>query len=270
MRRLLPLLLLLTLLSACAGVPDQPGGTPQPGATAADGQGDATVDPAATPVAEDGTPSSDGGQIVISHAAWEGERALYEPLAKKFMDENPNIKVVIVSLDDLMNNPNQNEQDNPLSTLRRIVSGADAAPAFFIAPEAYGSGLLLDLKPQMDADATFQREDFYPGALEQYTVKGGTWMLPRFLNVQVLSYSKDLFKSAGLPEPKAGWTRTDLLGAAEQLAKKNGSKVETYGYLDSSGGFMPLIALLHDQGIDLLNTPAQKVKLDSPEVLAAV
>ena len=59
MRRLLPLLLLLTLLSACAGVPDQPGGTPQPGATASVGQGDATVDPAATPAAEDGTPSSD-------------------------------------------------------------------------------------------------------------------------------------------------------------------------------------------------------------------
>src|SRR5262245_2005100 len=130
MRRVLPLLLLLTLLSACAGAPDQPSGTPQP-ATAAAGQGDTTVEPAATPGTDDGS-SPNGGQVVISHAAWEGERTLYEPLAKKFMDENPNIKIVIVPMDDLMNNPDPSGQDSPLGALRRIVSGADAAPAFFI------------------------------------------------------------------------------------------------------------------------------------------
>jgi ABC-type glycerol-3-phosphate transport system substrate-binding protein len=129
---------------------------------------------------------------------------------------------------------------------------------------------MLDLAPLMDADSAFKRDDFLPGALEQYTSKGGSWVLPRYLNVQVLNYNKDLFKGAGLPEPKAGWTWTDLLGSAEQLAKKSGSKVDTYGFLDSSGGFLPLIALLQDQNIDLLNTPAQQVKLDSPEVLSAV
>ena len=127
----------------------------------------------------------------------------------------------------------------------------------------------LTLSPYA-AEAAVYLYGFLPGALEQYIGKGGTWVLPRYLNVQVLSYNKDIFKAAGLPEPKAGWTWTDLLGNAEQLGKKSGSKVDTYGYLDSSGGFLPLISLLQDQKIDLLNTPAQQVKLDGPEVLAAV
>jgi ABC-type glycerol-3-phosphate transport system substrate-binding protein len=254
MRRLLSLFLLLALLAGCAAAPEQPAGTPLPSPP------DATAEP------------SESGPVTISYAVWDYEQQLYEPLAKKFTAEHPNITVTLVSLDDMMNVPQQqqNSPEGPLTQLRRIVSGADTAPAFALTPEAFGSGLMLDLAPLMDADSAFKRDDFLPGALEQYISKGGTWVLPRYLNVQVLSYNKDLFKAAGLPEPKAGWTWTDLLGNAEQLGKKSGSKVDTYGYLDSSGGFLPLIALLQDQSIDLLNTPAQDVKLDSPAVLAAV
>jgi ABC-type glycerol-3-phosphate transport system substrate-binding protein len=260
MRRLLSLFLLITMLAACSGAPDQPAGTPEPGQT------DATSEPNAP------ADSGDGGPVTVSYAIWDYEQQLYEPLAKKFKAENPNITIALVSLDDLMNVPREQQTgpEGPLTQLRRIVSGADTAPAFALTPESFGSGLILDLAPLMDADAAFKRDDFLPGALEQYASKGGSWVLPRYLNVQVLSYNKDLFKAAGLPEPKAGWTWTDLLGNAEQLAKKNGSRVDTYGYLDSSGGFLPLIAILQDQGIDLINTPAQQVKLDSPEVIAAV
>ncbi len=260
MRRLLSLFLLIALLAACAAAPDQPAGTPLPS------QPDATSAPDATAAPDE------SGPVTISYAVWDYEQQMYEPLAKKFTAEHPNITVALVSLDDMMNVPQQQQtgQEGPLTQLRRIVSGADTAPAFALTPEAFGSGLMLDLAPLMDADSAFKRDDFLPGALEQYTSKGGAWVLPRYLNVQVLSYNKDLFKAAGLPEPKSGWTWTDLLGSAEQLAKKSGSKVDSYGYLDSSGGFLPLIALLQDQSVDLLNTPSQQVKLDSPAVLAAV
>jgi multiple sugar transport system substrate-binding protein len=259
MRRLLSMCLLIALLAGCSAAPDLPGGTPP-------SQTDAPSDIGATAV------PADGEQITVSYAVWDYEQQLYEPLAKKFNAEHPNITIALVSLDDMMNVPQQQPTgpEGPLTQLRRIVSGADTAPAFALTPEAYGSGLMLALAPLMDADGSFKRDDFLPGALEQYAVKGGTWVLPRYLNVQILSYNKDLFKAAGLPEPKAGWTWTDLLGNAEQLGRKSGSSVDTYGYLDSSGGFLPLIALLQDQKIDLLSTPAAQVKLDGPEVLASV
>ncbi|MBK9715162.1 MAG: extracellular solute-binding protein [Kouleothrix sp.] len=256
MRRLLSLFLLVTLLAACSGAPDQPAGTPPPNAE--------------QPTAGVTDPSSEEGQVTISFAAWDYERQIYEPLAKKFMDENPGIKVALVPLDDLMNVSEPNADYSPLTMLRRIVSGADTAPAFAAAPETLGSSLLLDLKPQMDADPAFKADDFLPGALEQYAVKGGTWVLPRYLNVQVLSYNKDLFKKAGLPDPKAGWSWTDLLGAAEQLAKKSGSKVDTYGFLDTSGGSLPLIGLLQEQDLDLLKQSPQDIQLDRSEIVDGV
>src|SRR5215203_5044125 len=260
MRRFLSMFLLIALLAGCSAAPDLPGDTPLPSQT------DTPSEPVATAVSGDAEP------VTVSYAVWDYEQQIYEPLAKKFTAEHPNITIALVSLDDMMNVPQQQQAgpEGPLTQLRRIVSGADTAPAFALTPEAFGSGLMLDLAPLMDADSAFKRDDFLPGALEQYTSKGGTWVLPRYLNVQVLNYNKDLFKAAGLPEPQAGWTWTDLLGDAEQLGKKNGSKVDTYGYLDSSGGFLPLMALLQEQNIDLLNTPAQQVKLDGPEVLAAV
>jgi multiple sugar transport system substrate-binding protein len=260
MRRLLSLFLLIALLAGCSAAPDLPGGTPLPN------QPDTPSDTNATAVPDNGE------SVTVSYAVWDYEQQLYEPLAKKFTAEHPNITIALVSLDDMMNVSQQQPgaPEGPLTQLRRIVSGADTAPAFALTPEAFASGLMLDLAPLMDADSSFKRDDFLPGALEQYVGKGGTLVLPRYLNVQILSYNKDLFKAAGLPEPKAGWTWTDLLGAAEQLGRKNGSKVDTYGYLDSSGGFLPLLALLQDQNIDLLNTPSQEVKLDGEPVITAV
>jgi ABC-type glycerol-3-phosphate transport system substrate-binding protein len=255
MRRILSLFLLVTLLAACSGAPDQPNATPPP-------NGEAPTAPAGD--------SNEDTKVTISFAAWDYERQTYEPLVKKFTEENPNINVALVPLDDLMNVSDPNADYSALAQLRRIVSGADTAPAFAVAPETFGSGLLLDLKPQMEADASFQADDFLPGALEQYTVKGGTWLLPRYINVQLLNYNKELFKNAGLPDPKPGWGWNDLLGAAEQLAVKSGSKVSTYGYLDNSGGFLPLVSLLQERNVDLLNTPAAKIQLDSPEIIEAV
>jgi multiple sugar transport system substrate-binding protein len=269
MQRFLTLLLFLSFLAACSGAADTPATTGE--ATPAPGQ---IADTTPAPGLADATPepSGDNGPVTISFAANDQERALYEPLAKKFMADNPTIKVVIVPLDDLTNIQNPNGQYNPLDVLRSVVSGADSAPAgsVYIPPEATGSGLLLDLKPLMDADPSFKREDFYPGALEQYTLKGTTWLLPRYLNVQILTYNKDLFKLANLPAPKPDWSWNDLFGIAQQLGKKSGGSSDTYGFFDPTGGFLPLIAILQAQDIDLLNTAAKDVRLDRPEIVAAV
>jgi multiple sugar transport system substrate-binding protein len=254
MRRLVSLFLFVALLAACSGAPEQPNVTPSPPA-------------AENPTAE---APADGDQVVISYAISDYERTVFEPLVAKFSADNPNIKVVLVPLDDLINVSEPDANYSPLAQLRRVVSGADTAPGYVAAPETLGSNLLLDLKPLMDADASFQADDFLPGSLDQYSLNGGIYLLPRYVNVQLLNYNKDLFKNAGLPEPKPGWKWNDLLGAAEQLAQKSGNKVSTYGFLDTSGGSLPLISLLQEQGIDLLGTPAQEVRLDRQEFADAI
>jgi multiple sugar transport system substrate-binding protein len=254
MKRVMSLLLAIFLFAACAPF-SQPGvATPGPN------DPDTTAEP------------TEDGPVTISYAAWEGERAIYEGLAQKFTAENPNINVVIVSIEDFTNvTPDPDAPpETPLSMLRRVVSGADTAPAMFVSPEAYGTSLLYDMTTLIDADASFKRDDFYPGALERYNVNGGMWVLPRYTNVQVLSYNKDLFKLANLPEPKAGDNWNDLAAAAEQIAKKNGRTVDTYGMIESGNGGFILFEELKEQGIDLFNTPSQELQLDRPEIVSGV
>jgi ABC-type glycerol-3-phosphate transport system substrate-binding protein len=249
MRRIFAFLALAVLLASCNGAvvpgatPTLPVGAPSPGPE----------------------PTPGGDQATISFAAWDYERSVYEPLAEKFNQENPGITVVIISLDDFMNvDPAAagGTPDSQMAMLRRIVSGADTSYAFAITPEALGTPLLLDLAPQMDADATFNREDFYPGALERWSKGGGIYALPRSFYVQTLTYNKDLFQVAGLSDPEPGWSWSDLLAAAEQVQQTIGSS--GYGYLDTSGGMLPALAMLKQRGIDLLTLSPSEVQLTDP------
>ncbi len=236
MCRLVPLVLLIILLSACRLLPRT---------------------------------EQANNRITISFAAWESERLMYEALAAKFASEYPDIRVVVVSMDDLVQ-PADGEPDTPLRRLRRVVSGADTALSWVAPSEAFGSDLLLNLTPLMQADDTFDRTDFYPGILEQYTLDGGTWVLPRYIYTQALTYNRALFAKHDLPEPKPGWSWSDLLDIAGQLANRRDAAIATYGLVDQSNGIQPLLALLEAQGVDLLNTPLDQVQLDQPGTVAAL
>lgn len=257
MRRLLPLLLIFIILAGCSpfGPSDED-----------------LLPPEATPSdSSNQSPGESGAPVTISFAAGDYERQVYEQLAEAFTAENPNISVAIVPIEDLsqpINGPGAPE--SPLTALRRLVSGADTAPSGFATPEAYGSNLLYNLQPLMEADASFNRDDFYAGAIERYTVQNGTWVLPRYFYVQLLDYNSDLFTQANVPAPTAADSWEQLIAVAEQIAQKNGNTVERYGLYDWSGGFFPLLALLQSQGVDLLNTPPEQVQLDSPEIASAV
>ncbi|HEU5089740.1 MAG TPA: extracellular solute-binding protein, partial [Roseiflexaceae bacterium] len=244
MRHSLMWLLLVALLASCSGAP-QPAATPSAIAVA-------------TPI-PDGTNSD---RVTISFAVWDYERSLYQPLVARFEAQNPDIHVVMVPLDDLMRGPMGREKGGPgpgssTDMLRAIVTGADTAPAIGVSSDAYGTPLLLDLKPLMDADAQFSR-DFYPGALEYWSAKGGVWALPRSFYLHVLTYNKDAFEAAGLPAPQNGWSWQDLLAAAEQLGQGSGVNA-SYGFADGTGGMLPLMVTLETQGIDMQ-------QLSSPDV----
>ncbi|MGQ9826758.1 MAG: ABC transporter substrate-binding protein, partial [Roseiflexus sp.] len=251
MKRIWLLTLVVVVLAAC-GMPQPSGGvTPAPpGATPATGQNET---------------------VTISFAIWDNERNIYQPLADRFMSENPNIKVVLVSLDDIMMvEPGNNEPAGPLDYLRRVVSAADTAPASVAPPEAFGTPLLFDLKPLMDADATFRRDEFFPGTLERYTAKGGIWVLPLSFSVPLIVYNRTLFQNADLPDPRTGWTWEELLAAAERLTERSGTTNLTYGFMEPSGGMLPLVGLLSAQGVDVLNAAPMETDLTMPEYVAVI
>lgn len=56
--------------------------------------------------------------------------------------------------------------------------------------------MIRDLKPFIDADASFRPDDFYPNTLKQYQWKGGTWGVPTTAEFQFIVYDKDVFDKA--------------------------------------------------------------------------
>src|SRR5262245_293889 len=152
--------------------------------------------------------------------------------------------------------------------MRQIVSSADTAATFFLRPEDIKNGLVRDLAPLIDADPSFDRDDYYPGALAAGT-DGGIYLLPHTLRLGLLSYNKDLWDKRGLPAPKPDWTWSDLLAAAAQLAQKRGDTVDVYGLAGGSSGLAALGGLLTEAGVDS-STNVEQLRLDQPKVAQAL
>ncbi len=246
---LIPVLIALILVSGC-------------------GFGGITPD-ANTPGTSAPTSVSADGVVTIGFAAQEFERSTYEPLIEQFNQANPDIRVRFVSTDELNQN-NSSQTFDPNQMMRQLVSAADTGSAFFVRPEDIRNGYLRDLRPLMDADPNFDINDYYPITLGGVSDGNSVYALPRTMRIQLLSYNKALWDASGLPAPDPNWSWNDLMGAAAQLARKNGTTVETYGLVDGSNGFLALLGELDAAGVNIFATPAEQARLDTPEIEAAL
>ena len=169
----------------------------------------------------------DGSTQTIAYGVYDYERTIYKTIIDRFMQEHPEITVLLVPLDDVTqtypdasgNYPNE----STTSMLRRVVSAVDVAPSFWLNNEGVKAGLALDMKPYMDADTAFDRADYYPGILERYTSDEAVHILPRAISLVAMSYHKEKFRTGSIPEPAQDWTFADMIAVAEQLTiKENG------------------------------------------------
>ncbi|MFL5805021.1 MAG: ABC transporter substrate-binding protein [Roseiflexaceae bacterium] len=245
-RALVAGLLAIVLLSACAG-PGAPAPTPDSGS------------PAPSGAATQADPSGNAGAVTIGFAAQEFERQQYEPLIAAFNAQNPDIRVQFVALDGLGAAASLDQM------MRQAVSAADTAAVFFLRPEDIANGLVRDLKPLIEADSSFDRDDFYPGALAPSGANDGIYLLPRTLRISLLSYNKELWVRRGLPPPKPDWSWSDLLAAAEQLAQKRGDTVDVYGLAEGGGGLTALRGLLMEAGVNTTTASVGQIRLDQPQ-----
>ena len=206
--------------------------------------------------------------VTISFAATEDDRAIYEPLIRSFEAQNPDIHVQFVNFDSLLKQvaaPSGSVVSNDEESIQDIISAADTA-RLSATDESIQKGWVRDLTPLMNTDASFNQDDFYPGALQPVGEKNGIYTLPHTLFIPLLSYNKELWKAHDLPTPKPDMTWPDLLAAAQQLAQKNGDKVSVYGLIDWDIGITLLQREIVAAGID----PTHIDRLDQAEIAAAV
>jgi len=97
-------------------------------------------------------------------------------------------------------------------------------------------GILLDLKPFIEADGGEAIKDVNPLLVDDYTVDGKIYALPGNCNVSALYYNKKCFDDAGLPYPDDTWTWETLLATARKLTKRDASgRAEQYGLIGAQG-----------------------------------
>lgn len=218
--------------------------------------------------------------VTISFAAPESDRALYARLIKAFEAQNPDMRVRFLALEPirdtvLRNDDTQRDEpgvepfDPTNRVMRATVMAADTVAPPRLRPEDIANGYVRDLRPFMEVDPSFARDDFYPGAFPPAAPTDAIYSLPHTLYVSVLRYNKDLFAARGVPMPTPQWGWQEWLNAAERLANKRGDTVEVYGLLDQNG-FTAFLGTLAAGDSHLFTSPLGAARLDRPEVLAAM
>jgi multiple sugar transport system substrate-binding protein len=78
----------------------------------------------------------------------------------------------------------------------------------------------LDLTAAVKSKA-WNWDDFYPAAREAVTIDGKVRAVPALIDSMAVVYNKKLFRQAGIPAPKAGWTWDEYRAIAKQLTNKS-------------------------------------------------
>ncbi|MFP4438030.1 MAG: ABC transporter substrate-binding protein [Chloroflexaceae bacterium] len=209
--------------------------------------------------------------VTIGFAANDHERQRYAPLIESFNADNPDMRVQFVSLDAATGAyQNSNEPMSSDERMRRIAGAADTVALNYVDPMVMERGYLFDLTPLIEADPDFNRDDFYPLALDAAGRDGSLYILPRTLHVQLLAYNQDLWMAQGLPAPDPNWEWSGLIAMAEELATRRSDTVDVYGLVLGGGEVLALLAELGPTGRELLAQPVDEVRLDQPEIAAAI
>lgn len=114
------------------------------------------------------------------------------------------------------------------------------------------AGLLMDLKPLMEADETFQREDYFMNVWDQYAVEGSLYeFVPTFV-------IRGLVGPKSLVGGKIGWTYAEMVTFIAEANKQHKQATDaislTYAF------FLAALKLLRDDNLLLLEVhpvPAQ-------------
>lgn len=232
------------------------------------------TDPLATPQATNAgevqptTAAPAGDAITIRFTVDEFEKPLYTDLIEAFETDNPGIRVQMVSTSEILGlGPLGGEW--PDDGWTRLASSADVLTMFTGNRGVSEQGLIRDLRPFIDADGSFQPDDFLPHALSQFQWDGGTWGVPVSAYYQLIFFDKKAFDEANESYPKPGWTWDEFLSKAQALTVRDGDTVTRWGFVQSWPSHVTFIEPRAGPLVDASTEPPTP-RFDDPAVIDAV
>jgi multiple sugar transport system substrate-binding protein len=154
------------------------------------------------------------------------ELEAFRNVVTEFRKVEPDITVELVEASD---------RDDLIARLSTSFAGGQPPDLFLINYRFYGQfaarGVLEPIQQRLDESDAFAEDDFYEKALEAFRTDGEVVCLPQNISSLVVYYNRDLFRKAGVSEPKAGWTWNDMVEKAIQLTRDEDGdgNVDQYG-----------------------------------------
>jgi ABC-type glycerol-3-phosphate transport system substrate-binding protein len=197
---------------------------------------------------------SETEHVTLTLAVDGGSLPHYRPLIAAFEQENEDIRVRLVSLDEVAN-PGE-------SGIRALATSFDV---FAYSPNRQGdTQFLLDLRPLLALDPAFDANDFLPGLLPPDSEP--LWAVPTGAAYYLTFFDKSAFDAAGLPYPELDWTAEEFLTAAQTLTLRENDNVTQWGYVPGQMRYPTLLAARLTGPLD----SGDSLRLTDPDVAAAV
>ena len=192
----------------------------------------------------------------------------YREVIAAYENKQPDVKVKLIEASD---------RDDLIARLSTSFAAGTPPDLFLLNYRFYGQfaarGVLDPVEERVDGSDVFQQEDFYDQAMDAFRFDGKLTCLPQNISSLVVYYNKDMFKEAGVPEPKAGWKWDDMVAAAKKLTKdSNGDgKAEVYG-LGVEASIIRLAPFVWSNGGEVVDDDEQPTHftLDTPEAEEAL
>jgi len=166
-------------------------------------------------------------------------------LAEAFAVDHPNIRVDIkIAKSGIYNPVKVDNKGNPGDCFQ--ISLPDLQN-----PEERSA--YLRLNPLVEADPTFNLDDFYPALVGQLTYQGKLWGLPADFKPLIIEYNKELFDMAGVAYPQPGWSMQDFLETAVALTTSEG-EAKQYGFVPEANEPLTFMSMIQHHGARLFNT----------------
>lgn len=208
-----------------------------------------------------GTSQSGGENVELSMIFWDSnQESGLKAMADGFMAENPNITVNVETV----------PWDEYWTRLQAAAQGGDMPDIVVMHPdevENYAQGgMLMDLTDILDGEVA-NRSNFPDYVIEDFSVDGRDYGIPKDIGTMALFYNKDLFDQAGVAYPTNDWTWDDLMTNAEALTD---SDKGIYGFNAVNDGQNYYWNLIWQNGGDVWDEETNTCTFDSPETVEAM
>lgn len=198
----------------------------------------------------------DNNTISVWAMGEEGKKL--DELAKKFEEENPEIKVDVQAI------PWENAHDKLLTAVASQKGPDVVQLGTTWVSEFADAGALLDLSEHMKDYPEFKSENYFDGAAQTMKYDDQIVGIPWYVETRVLFYRSDLLKEVGYDQAPATWD--ELKDAAGKLSDRG----ENYYGLDIAlnDQIMPFI-FAWQNGFEF-DTSKDNLNLDSPKFTEAI